>query len=133
MEKSIEFLSDDDFKDSLNALIPNWFVDMCDSYSDDYEYLNRNWGCICQVGGVQKRKIILVSDINFDDNSERGTLIRNVSEFLTKNGFSVRRKTEFVICSVCLQAIPDLAMWQYLKTNNAPVPSDWSCRCKGCN
>jgi hypothetical protein len=129
---NIDNLSDEDFKNSLNELIPNWFIEMCDSYSDDYEYLNRNWSCICQVGGVKKGKIVLVSEIDFNDTTERGVLIRNVSEFLTKNGFSVRRKSEFVICSTCLQAIPDFGMWQYLKKNSAPVPDEWSCKCKDC-
>lgn len=127
IEQKLLNLNDEDVINYVNEILPDWIEDILDSYSTDYDYLNRNWRCICQAGNVSTKKIILVKNINFDND-----LISNVGEILTRKGYCVRRTSEFIVCDVCKKALPDYDMWKFLKEKKAPIPKIWNNKCENC-
>jgi hypothetical protein len=108
---------------------PGWLVSSSQKYSPDYKFLQDNWNLICTRLSVNPQKIILVDDIKFDDNHSNLTIL---CEFLTKNGYCIRRKDEFVICNKCKLVIPCLALWLNLKNRSINVPKQWSDKCSNC-
>lgn len=119
----------ENYFDVIDHYYPNWIVSQHDNYSSDYFFMNANWQSICDMIHVNKQKIILVQDIFFDDNHKD---MMTVCEFLTKKGYCVRRKSEFVVCR-CGKLIVDRDLWSVIKKRgNVPVPEEWSDKCTNC-
>uniref|UniRef100_A0A6C0D1B3 Uncharacterized protein n=1 Tax=viral metagenome TaxID=1070528 RepID=A0A6C0D1B3_9ZZZZ len=110
-------------------LFPAWIVDYIDDYCPDYPHLKENWQAICTTKSVSPLKIILVDEIIFDDDHK---LIKIFCEILTLLGFSVRRSSELMKCTVCDRAIPIFAIYNALKRENITVPAKWSSKCSEC-
>lgn len=109
---------------------PNWLVISVDKYSEDYPHLQRNWETLCQQFKTKPKKIVLVNEIVFE---ETPTTLNKICDFMTKNGYVVRRSNEFIACSVCEKAIPCIEIWNILKEKNFPVPRNWSDKCQSCS
>lgn len=108
---------------------PGWLVSSLDKYGSDYSYLQRNWEVICQRINTTPKKIVLVADIKFDDEHKG---VNAVAEFMTRNGYCVRRISEFQACPNCHGAIPVIEVWHLMQEKGLPVPRVWSNRCRDC-
>ena len=113
----------------IDNLFPGWLVISLNKYCSDYPHFQNNWEKICKLSGIEPNKIILVSDIFFDDDHK---LMRLVCEHLTKHGCVVRRISEFVACEVCNAAIPCLEIYDQLRNRNIKTPKIWSRKCSEC-
>lgn len=129
IKKITELKTPAEIQDYIEKIFPGWIICSLDKYCIDYPHLQNNWVEICRSSGVQPTKIILVADIKFDDEHK---VTRAFCEFLTKNGYVVRRSGEFIPCSKCLSAIPCQDIWHLLKENNLPVPNEWQSTCSKC-
>lgn len=116
-------------KDLINQTFPDWIVAFLPYYSDSYPHLNRNWLKICEMQQVKPTEIIIVSDIIFDDEH---IILKSFCECLTRAGFCVRRKIEFIPCSVCNKAIPTQEIYNLFVDKQFEVPERWSPNCFGC-
>lgn len=125
-----EKLSDKkEIQEFIEEIFPGWLQVAVDRYSYDYDYLQRNWRKICQMTNTTPKKIVLVSDIHFDEDHK---LLQEFCEVMTKHGYCVRRAAEFKICEKCYSAIPDEDVWKLMRGNGMPVPRRWSNRCRDC-
>ncbi len=120
-------------KDLMNEVFPSWFVCSLPRYSKDYEGFQTNWVKVANMINVPITQIIIVDDMIFD---EEHSLIRTFAELLTRSGFSVRRKDEFIPCEKCGNALPTREMYEVYKKvqeeNGIKVPITWSNKCKNC-
>jgi hypothetical protein len=121
--------SPEDTVDFVNKHFPGWLILSLTSYSKDYPQFQSNWEKICQMANTTPQKIVLVSDIKFDEEHVATSVI---AEFMTRNGYCVRRAAEFIACSECEGAIPCQPLWTLLKDKGMPVPPVWSNRCNDC-
>ncbi len=129
IKKLHDLKEDAEFREYIDKILPNWLVYACDKYSKDYPHLQANWERICQMIKVKPQKIILTQDIIFDDDHE---VVKEICEIMTKNGYVVRRSGEFIVCHVCMSAIPCKEVWHLLKEKKLPVPNTWSQKCRDC-
>ena len=129
LQKITEKKTAQEVEQLLEEYYPGWLVFSLDKYSDDYPHLAKNWKVMCQSLRVPTQKIVLVADIKFD---EEHSIINAVSEFMTKNGYCVRRAGEFIACPTCEAAIPCEQIWFLLKDKRFPVPNSWQNKCSGC-
>lgn len=113
----------------IEKYYPNWIEKILDKYSYDYEHLDLNWKKICTMIHILPKKIILVNFISFDIEY---SILNKVCDFLTKNGYCVRRFDEFVICPVCNNAIPCKIIHDMMKSKNIAVPETWKEKCTNC-
>ena len=113
----------------IEKTFPGWLFMSLDCYSKDYPHLQKNWEVLCSKMNTTPKKIILVKEINFE---EKDNAIINVCEFLTKNGYVVRRMEEFIACPVCERAMPCKPIWHLLKEKKFPVPDEWNNKCSSC-
>lgn len=120
-------------KELIDEIYPTWLITLLPQYSSDYESLQTNWINVANMANVPTTQIVIVDDMIFDDNH---TLIRTFAEILTRSGFSVRRKEEFIPCQVCRNAIPTQEMYEvYSKIqeqHSITLPDTWSPKCRGC-
>jgi hypothetical protein len=119
----------DETEKFINDNFPGWLILSLPGYSSDYHHLQKNWEKICQMAKTVPQKIILVSDIKFDDTHIATSVI---SEFMTRNGYCVRRAAEFIACPKCEGAIPSRELWIMLKDRGMPVPKIWANCCSNC-
>jgi hypothetical protein len=108
---------------------PGWLILSLAEYSKDYPHLQKNWEKICEMSGCKTQDIILVSDIKFDNEHIVTSVI---AEFMTRNGFCIRRSEEFISCINCERAIPCKNLWYMLKEKGMSVPDKWSEQCSSC-
>lgn len=108
---------------------PTWLLHSTDRYSHDYPHLESNWATICAKTGVDKQKIVIVDAIIKDDEH---LLINIFCERMTREGYVVRRKGEFIGCSKCGAAIPSEIVYRNMKSYNLPIPIKWSDKCSTC-
>ena len=114
----------------IENYFPGWLIISLNSYSKDYPHLQENWEKICKLSKCDPKKIVLVSDINFDENHIATSVI---SEFMTRNGYCVRRSVEFISCGNCEGAIPCENLWYLMKNNGVKtIPKTWSNTCRRC-
>ena len=117
----------------VDNLLPEWVEDTTmKKYCDDYTWLTRNWHKLCEVNNTTPKRIVLVSDINFLDESQRGLVMRKLCDDLTAIGYVIRRSGEFIACSKCRKAIPCKEIYNLMKEKGAPVPEFWSDKCTKC-
>lgn len=108
---------------------PNWLILSLDGYSNDYPHLQKNWERLCSDLKVTPRKIVLVNEIVFGDEQ---TTLNKICEYMTTQGYVVRRSNEFIACSHCEKAIPSMEIWRLLKEKGFPVPNIWANKCTEC-
>lgn len=113
----------------IERTCPGWLEFSLEKYSDDYPHLTANWNFICSRLGVSPQKIVLVSEIIFDENHKT---IRAYAEYVTRKGYVVRRSGEFIACERCNAAIPCEKIWELLKEKNFSVPKVWKNTCSSC-
>lgn len=116
-------------RDLIHEVYPSWLIAILNSYSEDYPHLTTNWLKVCKISNTKPVSIIIVDELIFDDNHR---LIKAFAECFTLTGFVVRRKSEFIECSVCGKAIPSEKMYNLFKENNISTPTYWSSTCLGC-
>jgi hypothetical protein len=116
-------------KDLIEKVFPDWFVTTMNNYCIDYPHLTTNWHQICKLTKSQPTQIVIVEEIVEDKSHSLTTIF---AECLTRAGFSVRRKREYIPCESCNNAIPNSAMWKLFKDNKVNVPSSWSNKCSTC-
>jgi len=113
----------------IEKYYPNWLLLSLEKYSDDYPHLQTNWEIICQKLNTVPKKIVLVNEIVF---GKTPTTLNKICDFLTKNGYVVRRSNEFIACSVCEKAIPCIEIWTLFKEKGFQVPRLWQNKCQSC-
>ncbi len=117
-------------KTLVDDVFPDWFVTTIPSYSSDYHQFQLNWISCCKKIGCSKAQIMIVEEIEKGDDY---SLIREFAECFTAAGFSVRRKMEFIPCSVCSSALPTKQMYDYMNSKNMlVVEGGWSSKCSTC-
>lgn len=114
----------------IERYYPNWLLLSLEGYSKDYPHLQKNWETLCAKLNTKPRKIVLVNEIIF---GETPNTLNKICEFMTKNGYVVRRSNEFIACSECEKAIPCIEIWSLLKEKGFPVPRTWSNKCSSCS
>jgi len=120
----------DEAQTLINQYYPCWLITSMPAYCVDYPSLTKNWQNLCQHLKTTPATIVLVEEIKFD---EAHSNLQNVCEFLTKNGYCVRRVGEFTACPICNKAIPCVEIWDRLKQMRMTVPRQWSPVCSVCN
>ncbi len=128
LQKLQSVISPDEAYAIINEALPGWLNTSIESYSPDYPHLQSNWRIVCEHAKTTPKKIILVSDIDFENPG----LKTKLCEYMTTNGYCVRRSGEFTPCTVCHRAIPYEEIWSQFKTRNLNVPDVWSNKCKNC-
>ena len=114
----------------INTYLPGWIISILSDYSADYPHLSNNWSMVCDKINIEPKKIILVDQIM---NDPEYTLLAHLCEYITKNGYVVRRKEEFISCEKCGKAIPSEGLYEYMKKALPDkVPKKWSSTCLNC-
>lgn len=117
----------------VESIYPDWIVGYMPCYSDNYSHFNRNWQLICDKIGCQQTDIMIVEENFIDGDSSNNRVIRYLSELFTRAGFSVRKKREFIPCSVCGKALPSMILWNLLREKAPHLSGEkWSDKCDGC-
>ena len=126
----------EDIMKLVNNYYPTWIVYILDRFSDDYPHLTYNWEHVAKLNNVKKAKIIIVDELNFGDNFK---MLNTVCEILTKSGFLVRDKKDFIKCPVCDGVLVTNSIYHILykiNTNDGArkiqIPTSWSDKCTGC-
>ena len=115
-------------KELIDQVFPTWIVTAIPGYSNDYKFFQNNWIMISGMGHVPTTEILIVGDMVFDEDH---ILIRTFAELLTRSGFSVRRKQEFIPCETCGLAIPTLNFYNLIEERSV-IPPKWSSKCTSC-
>ena len=84
--------------------IDGWIKGSLSGFSSQYESLTKNWETICKVTGQEKKCILIVSKIILD-NRKGYSILRAISEILTRCGWCVRGEQDFKGCKRCGLAI----------------------------
>jgi len=120
-------------KELIDEVFPTWFISVLPRYSKDYEGFQINWVNVSNMANVRTAQIVIVDDMVFDESHN---LIRTFAELLTRSGFSVRRKEEFIPCEKCGNALPTREMYEVYKKvqeeSRIELPENWSNKCKNC-
>lgn len=110
----------------IDEKYPKWVYKICDKYSKDYDYLNLNWSRMCDIFNTTPKKIIIVENMNIDE-------FYTLAELLTKVGFIVRTKDEYIYCSKCNKCIPTEKTYDIMKTKILSIiPNSHSIYCSNC-
>lgn len=129
LNKILESKDKDEIERLIQTHYPDWLMSSTCFYSDDYAFLTDNWKKVCSLTSSQPRKIIFVNELYFNDPNYK--ILNQLSEFLTKNGYCIRRYNEFVLCYKCNGAIPCIELWELIKHKDN-IPRVWSSHCKNC-
>jgi hypothetical protein len=113
----------------INETFPSWICFTAEKYSNDYEYLQKNWESICKKLSTTPKSIICVDEITRD---ERHSLLQIFCERLTIEGFVVRCKGELIRCSRCGNAIPGFKVYECMHSKSLPIPDKYSIYCSSC-
>ena len=116
----------------IGSVLPEWVVYTLNDYCDDYNWLKVNWEGMCSKFRTDKKKIIIVSKLSFKIESKEDFLINQISDYLTRKGYIIRRQGEFTPCKKCEKAIPCEEIYDLMKLKGAPVPKVWKNICTGC-
>ena len=105
---------------------PEWVYKISDKFSKDYEYLNPNWCHMCNVFNTTPKKIIIVENMNNDE-------FYTLSELLTKVGFIIRSRDEYIYCLKCNKCIPTEKTYDKMKEKiPSIIPKSYSNCCSNC-
>lgn len=118
-----------DVKKKVDEIFPKWIVTVLPGYSNDYSELTETWHSLCNEINTEPAQVLIVDEMCFDEDYK---LIRTFAEIFTKSGFSVRRKREFIPCSVCGKALPASDIYEFMKNQNKIIPKTWKEKCSDC-
>lgn len=105
---------------------PKWVYKISDKFSKDYEYLNSNWCHMCNVFNTTPKKIIIVENMNNDE-------FYTLAELLTKVGFIIRSRDEYIYCLKCNKCIPTEKTYDIMKEKiPSIIPKSYSNCCSNC-
>jgi hypothetical protein len=93
----------------ISKIIPGWIVFYMRGYSPDYmATLGENFKLFTEAINTTPKGIVTVKDVPMNNNTtdETITLKFLICDFLTRNGFAVRRDTELFPCPNCGFAVP---------------------------
>lgn len=129
-----QFQTEEEAVSYIDTVIPDWIdvSSVFDRYSKDYEYLQNNWMALCEKLSTEPKRIVIVNYIDYTDQTSIGQMVISVCDYLTKNGYVVRRAGEFVACKKCHNAIPCEELHYLMKIKGAPIPDVWANRCTDC-
>ena len=116
----------------IDSCFPGWVIAFLDTFSDDYPHFKDNWEKLCIMidENMTPTQIMIVDDITFDDDHK---LQKIFCELFTRTGFCVKRKLEFIPCSVCKKAIPTEWLYNNLKSQTFVMPDVYSTCCLTCS
>lgn len=114
-----------DVKALVDKIFPEWFVTVMPCYSNDYPQLQANW----EKSNPTIAQIMIVEDVEQGDDY---TLIREFAECFAAAGFQIRRKMEFIPCSVCSRALPSIMLHKYMQEKNMATTPHWADKCTTC-
>lgn len=110
----------------IDKKYPQWVYMICEKYSFDYNYLNINWEQMTKVFETSSKKIILVENMIDDE-------LFSIAELLSKLGFIVRTKDEYIYCYKCYKCIPTQKTFNIMKEKNIHlIPQVYSHFCSTC-
>ena len=115
----------------IKETFPEWIITYMDSFCNDYPHLENNWDILCNRMGVRKAQIIIV-EVCEPQEGEEFSLFNMFTECLTRAGFLVRSKWQFVPCSTCGCAVPTQEIYEFLKEKKIKTPEKWSTKCSKC-
>lgn len=118
-----------DIRNIIEETFPSWILGSTDSYCLDYPHLQKNWDHVCDKINTKKTQIVIVDYINSDEDHK---LIPIFCELMTRFGYCVRRKEEYIGCCNCGKAIPMIEIWKQMKLNGIKTPENWSKKCSNC-
>jgi len=130
IEQLKELDSTQDIRSMIEEIFPGWLKWYASGYSKDYPHLTNNWSFICRKNNTSAKKVIIVDEIFFD--KENHFVLMLFCEIMTRNGYVVRRKEEYVSCKNCEKAIPSKHVWQQMKNAGLIIPQIWSDKCSEC-
>ena len=114
----------------IKKTFPDWILSYSHRYSKDYPHLQINWESVCKLVDVVPKNIIIVDYINF---TEKHKIIKYFCEIMTRFGYCVRRKEEFITCVKCNSTIPVKDLWKKFGAyKDIPRPNKWSSNCNEC-
>ena len=114
----------------INKTFPKWIIGWPKKYCIDYPSFQNNWEYVCKKTNTRPLSIIIVDEVDFKSSNHE--LIRAFAELLTLFGHSVRRKTDFVACKMCGNAIPNEKLFNELVSRKIKTPKYWMLRCSTC-
>ena len=128
----------------INQNIPRWIVEVIDHYSPDYSYLENNWYKLTEIAKTTPKKIVIVDRIPMDKNEPNYLEIIILCDYMTKNGYVVRRKGELIKCPVCNKALLSEKVYDSVYNMNtenitealfikSQIPDYWDKKCQNCS
>ena len=120
----------DEIINLIKKTFPNWIIGWPKRYCADYPHFQNNWKFVCNKTNCTPLSVIIVDSVVFDN--ENFKLLKIFSELLTVFGHSVRRKSEFIGCKVCGDAIPNENIYNQLVERSIHTPSCWMVKCTQC-
>lgn len=102
-----EIKSPDEAFNFVQRNSPEWIREEAVDYADEYPKYKENWSKVCSITHSPPRKILIVEKVMFDlfDPRNEYTVLKMISEILTRCGYCIRRKQEFTLCQTCRLAI----------------------------
>jgi len=114
--------------DFLEKHLNGWIVGFSNRFSDDYPHLTCTWVETCKSLRCNPAQIMLVSYVPHKNDDKR-VFLNSVCDIFSQSGFSIRRYTEFVACSVCKSLLPSKKAFSKLSVR---PPFPWSNMCRHC-
>lgn len=115
----------------INKHIPGWIVAYLNGYSDDYPHLTENWKKLCMLvdGSPETSQVMIVDELINDSNHK---MINLFAELFTRCGFSLKRKMDFIPCSVCNKALPTEVVYNQFAKQKFIIPEEYNEKCVNC-
>lgn len=134
--------------DYIQNSLPEWIVERCQHYADEYKQLEINWNELCRLKlNESSKEIILVKylpDIGLvpTGNEFNGfQILKTLCDLLTSKGFIIRSTKTFTSCGICKKVILTYQAHDYLQSTSmkhlkqpSPViPLQWKETCLSCS
>jgi hypothetical protein len=126
----------------INSHLPDWIQQRLDDYAAEYNFLALNWAYLCVQWKTEPQQILVVNflpsvcmDPDYKEYSDF-RILQVVIDYLSKNGFVIRKNTDIIPCKLCKKALLSESVYNHLKsTNNVyskKLPKNWSEHCLQC-
>jgi hypothetical protein len=130
MEKMKNCENHDQVVNLINKTFPKWIMGWPNRYSLDFPHFQNNWEYVCKKSGTRTLSIVIVDTIVFNNPTYK--LVKMFCEILTLFGHSVRRKSEFIGCKICGDAIPTQDVFTQLLERKITTLDCWMIKCREC-
>jgi hypothetical protein len=138
-----ECKSDLDIFEILKITMKDWIVKKMESYSCQYEHLQKNWKQLCHQWNTEPKEILIVEFLpsleEMNDGFKNYKIVEHIINILSLNGYIVRSKQELDICKKCHKAILSKNAYDYFKQkyiqhrmSNELFYGDWDDICISC-